>query len=379
MGPHGTLFVWRNTGGWPFDESGGALPIPEHCPWCETILEVHQLGPTTWSYYQYASWCPICGWYLKHEDFGYFFTAAELRHFDVRSPELAISELGAYLKNHPIDLYGISWRQLEKLVEDIFRELGYSTVLTRMTRDGGADILVYYHERDDLVAIVECKKYAEERKVGVSAVKQLIGTSVDWGVRRAYLVTTSEFTKVAREKALHFRGKGFDLELVPATELLKMLKVYNDAIPPLNKLNAHIAREVISSYKALNLTDSSITTELDQTDGIYDGCHDSESRLRKMNLSNLSSTSWSGSDLLDAEPWTEPFFRLKFLENGELQYTDNGYLRSGGSWRQNGALVIFEMNQGFAKYTGGIDGDRMEGQARNEKGLRWRWSVKRER
>lgn len=117
---------------------------------------------------------------------------------------------------------------------------------TQPTADGGADIVLL--SNGNTHAIVECKKYAESRTVGVELVRSLVGACVDWNVRRAYLVTTTGISATARAKASDYRRLGYDIDLVAATELAKLLEVYNSDLPPLGELDVDARRHVISQW-----------------------------------------------------------------------------------------------------------------------------------
>jgi restriction system protein len=77
---------------------------------------------------------------------------------------------------------------------------GFEVTLTPIARDGGKDI--YAAKKDQLGAflyIVECKKYAPDRPVGVSFVRSLHGVVQAENATAGVLVTTSRFTKPAQE------------------------------------------------------------------------------------------------------------------------------------------------------------------------------------
>ena len=134
---------------------------------------------------------------------------------------------------------------LEELTADIFKEHGYSVILTPPIKDKGADIIVFSNDITGAKAIVECKKYAKGRKVGVSLVRQLVGAAVWWEVKRAYLVTTSDFSSDALSTSYDYVERGYEINHVNASELFSMLQVYNTKLPPLHKLTKRRRREII--------------------------------------------------------------------------------------------------------------------------------------
>lgn len=87
---------------------------------------------------------------------------------------------------------------------------------------------------------------------------------------------------------------------------------------------------------------------------------------------DLVGTTWKGRDS-DGDEYT-----LVFKENGELQVTStSGEIRQA-TWKLEGNRLRMEMNGGYSKYQGTIQGDVMEGQAENVKGRTWTWKFRRQ-
>lgn len=68
--------------------------------------------------------------------------------------------------------------------------------------------------------LIECKKYSKENHVGVSLVRSLLGVQSDRKANKAVLVTTSRFTKSARQFA---ERQQHLISLVDINDLLQML------------------------------------------------------------------------------------------------------------------------------------------------------------
>ncbi len=47
------------------------------------------------------------------------------------------------------------------------------------------------------------------------------------------------------------------------------------------------------------------------------------------------------------------------------------------TWQQEGSVVTMQINNGYATYTGTIDGSTMSGSASNVAGNQWEWSITR--
>ena len=104
------------------------------------------------------------------------------------------------LRREPRSLYDLSPRQFEEIVAALLQDMGWDVHLTKPTRDGGMDVLAYMTtEVGRLLCLVEAKRYARTRPVGVELVRSLYGTVLHAGANSGLLVTSSYFTKDAYE------------------------------------------------------------------------------------------------------------------------------------------------------------------------------------
>jgi HJR/Mrr/RecB family endonuclease len=109
-------------------------------------------------------------------------------------------EVLAHLKSHPTLLYELTPRKFEEVISAVLKGLGYDVELTRQTRDGGKDLYAVHHSSlGDHLYLVECKRYAPDRPVGVDIVRSLYGVVQQERATMGVVVTTSYFTKAARE------------------------------------------------------------------------------------------------------------------------------------------------------------------------------------
>ena len=128
----------------------------------------------------------------------------------------------ARVGDDPLFLTRLTPRAFEDFVGKLFLTTGYEVELTKPTKDGGYDVVALKKERDgDHKLLIEVKRYARNRPVGVSLVRQLLGLHADDGPTRVVLATTSSFTKAARE--LQQRHK-YRLELKDYDELMAWAK-----------------------------------------------------------------------------------------------------------------------------------------------------------
>lgn len=106
------------------------------------------------------------------------------------------------IRRDPQGLFGLTGRQFEELISEIFARRGFAVELTQATRDGGRDIIAIRQELDIPVKlIIECKRYAPERKVSLGVVQRLYGVKTAESANKAILATTSAFTSPAMQFA----------------------------------------------------------------------------------------------------------------------------------------------------------------------------------
>lgn len=109
-------------------------------------------------------------------------------------------EVLRWLAEDPRRAHELNPREFERVVAELLTRQGYSVELTPATRDGGFDIRAASDNAlGSFLYLVECKKYAERRPVGVQIVRNLAGVVHATGATAGILVTTSSFTRDAHE------------------------------------------------------------------------------------------------------------------------------------------------------------------------------------
>jgi HJR/Mrr/RecB family endonuclease len=133
-------------------------------------------------------------------------------------------ELLKFLAANPHKLHTLEPRRFEELIRDIFRDFGYEVLLTPPSRDGGFDIRAIKKDSVGmLLYLIECKRYAPERPVGVDVVRGLYGVTNAEGASCGIVATTSRFTRDAREFADKIKYK---MSLRDYNDLVGWLKQY---------------------------------------------------------------------------------------------------------------------------------------------------------
>ena len=125
-----------------------------------------------------------------------------------------IQELIAALRSSPELMREITPREFEEVVSEIFRSKGYEVDLTQRTADGGKDVIAIHTDSLGIrnKYFIECKRYAENKKVGVALVRALQGVkNTKDGPNKTILVTTSTFTKGAKDFVEHEASSKWDV------------------------------------------------------------------------------------------------------------------------------------------------------------------------
>lgn len=112
-------------------------------------------------------------------------------------------------------LQGLTHKDFEKYVAELFRNLGYIASVTGGAYDGGIDIVL---EKDGRKSYVQCKKYTST-KVSVSQLRDFYGALADrFNEGQGFLVTTGIFTLEAQRFA-----KDKPIELIDGARLLEYI------------------------------------------------------------------------------------------------------------------------------------------------------------
>jgi HJR/Mrr/RecB family endonuclease len=123
------------------------------------------------------------------------------------------------LRRHPEKLHELTPRRFEEVVAHLIENMGYEVELTRYSKDDGVDIFAL--RRDGLspiLTVIDCKKYSENRPIGVSLIRTLAGLRQQHKANVGMIATTARFTQDAKD----LQAKEWRFELALADfELLR--------------------------------------------------------------------------------------------------------------------------------------------------------------
>lgn len=138
-------------------------------------------------------------------------------------------ELISALQSSPDLMREITPREFEEVVTEIFRAKGFEVDLTQRTSDGGKDIIAIHTDGLGIKNkyFIECKRYAEDNKVGVALVRALQGVkNTKDGPNKTILVTTSTFTSGAKKFVEQEASSKWDITLADYKTLVGWLNDY---------------------------------------------------------------------------------------------------------------------------------------------------------
>lgn len=103
--------------------------------------------------------------------------------------------------------------EFENLIDAKFQKMGYTTKLTKATKDYGVDLIAIKNKKSIAIQI---KRY--NRNVGVKAIQEVIAAKAFYKTDTAMVLTNSYFTKPAKNLA-----KETNVVLIDRSKLAKIL------------------------------------------------------------------------------------------------------------------------------------------------------------
>ena len=145
-------------------------------------------------------------------------------------------------------LMEISPRSFECVVEQLYKEMGFHTVLTPEKSDGGRDIVA---EKKDAgkkeKTLIECKRY--KKPVGVKIVRELLGVISSEKVNKGVIITSSSFTRGAKKLAVDNPR----IELISGRKLVPLLNEFLSPKWPLN-IESLVIKSLNKHEKSVNIS-----------------------------------------------------------------------------------------------------------------------------
>lgn len=183
--------------------------------------------------------CPACGWWLAEDRA--VLPAKRWQHWAVTlasAPvleELALDDIDAplqqvrrYLVRKFESRLSMHPRLLELTVASVLGDFGYSAYATAYSNDGGVDVILEDNSGSRIGVQVKRKKDA----VQVEQIRAFLGALVLGGYTRGVYVSTSRFSRGAREAVRHSTQTAIPIELIDAGRFFDMLGYAQLKHPP---------------------------------------------------------------------------------------------------------------------------------------------------
>ena len=111
----------------------------------------------------------------------------------------------------------LEWKRFELLCAKYYEAVGFKSETLRCGADGGIDVKLFKVDPSKPLAVVQCKAW-NSHSVGVKEIRELLGVMAHEKVSRGIFVTTSTYTKDAREF-----GAANQIELLDGSGFLNKL------------------------------------------------------------------------------------------------------------------------------------------------------------
>jgi len=106
----------------------------------------------------------------------------------------AMKALARQIAETPWELASVEWRDLERVLREVFEQLGFRTKLTRPGKDGGFDLeLALSTETGEATYLVEVKHWADQ-KPGPKHLEKLVEVTASRQATGGVLLSTSGFS-----------------------------------------------------------------------------------------------------------------------------------------------------------------------------------------
>ena len=116
----------------------------------------------------------------------------------------------------------IEWRRFEEVCAAYLKEIGFICKMQDFGADGGIDIHLYWGNEENRVALVQCKAWPDSL-VGVKPIRELYGVMKSESVKKAFFMTSNDFTKEAKNFA-----KAKSLTLMTGAELVRRVNLLSE-------------------------------------------------------------------------------------------------------------------------------------------------------
>lgn len=174
----------------------GALPVPQ-----SVTNEVEAIQQEYRAAFGIACMRDVDGAVLANPD-------STVQQERVGVVEASLGQLVDALVKRPEDIYQLDPRKFEELVAELLERDGFKVELTPRSGDGGIDSFAVRNQKlGRFLFGVQCKRNAPDNRVEVNIVRELVGALDLEHLSAGGIVTTSFFTRGARETSAKIAGR----------------------------------------------------------------------------------------------------------------------------------------------------------------------------
>lgn len=206
--------------------------------------------------------CKKCGWWFARKDvkvktvtfdvpFGTSFdnyimgAAGCLKKLDLADIDTPCQEIRDFLVGRYPERFNIHPKKFEDVVASVFRDLGYSALVTNYSGDDGIDVIL--NNGDNAIG-VQVKRY--KGSIGVHQIRELAGALLLRGMKKGMFITTSEFQSGADNTAFRFAMKGYPIKLIDGDGFYEALEIAQ--IKKFSKYDKWIIKESLDNIKVVS-------------------------------------------------------------------------------------------------------------------------------
>lgn len=132
-----------------------------------------------------------------------------------------------------VDLAKLDPQTFEHLVADLLQKTGFEVGAIGRSGDGGIDLIATNPAAELLsdrpIWAVQVKHY-RQRRVGVEALREFLGSMVIKGMSSGLMVTSGNLTSVARDFVESVRPRGLELRLIDGAAVTRLIIQYPDLV-----------------------------------------------------------------------------------------------------------------------------------------------------
>lgn len=228
----------------------------EFCLYCSTALVSH---PDSAKHPATVRYCPVCGWWWVERVQTHGFlgggnlqmhgTYVALAEFDTTDINTPLQEVRQYLVARYNDRMSMAWELFEDVVREVFRDSGFTVVASGRRKDGGIDAVLSMGTSSGCIG-VQIKR--SRNQIQVAQIRSFLGALMLKGLAAGVFVTTSGFTKGARQAAAASpTAAGVPVELVDASKFFDALHFTTRAPAPASTM----IEEVLAGHLEYTLID----------------------------------------------------------------------------------------------------------------------------